>query len=151
MVGFSKKWRVISMIVLTSIYFFIELIVGRLKESLALVADSFHMLSDVLALFVALYAINLKHSKNHSSNQTFGFERAEVLGAFANSVFLLALCFTIFLDAIARFFEVTGLFFFCPWLWLNVDPIEVKDPLQVLVVGSIGLLINLIGLCIFGG
>jgi len=64
---------------------------------------------------------------------TYGFQRAETLGALANGIFLVALCVTIFLDAVQRFFE----------------PQEVSHPLWVLIVGCCGLTFNILGLFLF--
>ncbi len=47
------------MLCFTSSYFVVEIVVGYLVNSLALIADSFHMLSDVLSMIVALYAIRV--------------------------------------------------------------------------------------------
>ena len=47
------------MFVLTAGYFFVELIVGYVTNSMALVADSFHMLSDVIALIVAYLSVKV--------------------------------------------------------------------------------------------
>jgi len=68
------------------------------------------------------------------SKNTYGWARAEVVGALINSVFLFALCFSITVEAIQRFFEL--------------DPIE--NPKLILLVGGIGLAINLVGLLLFG-
>ena len=78
-----------------------ELVVGYLTNSMALVADSFHMLSDVIALLIAL--VSIKISPKEWSKNTYGWARAEVVGALINSVFLLALCFSITVEAIQRF------------------------------------------------
>ena len=61
--------------------------------------------------------------------------RAEILGAFFNATFLIALCVTICLEAIQRFF----------------DPPEIKLPELVLAVGCFGLASNLLGFWILGG
>lgn len=63
----------------------------------------------------------------------FQWQRAEVLGALINGVFLLALCLSIFLEAVQRFFE----------------PQEVGTPKLVLAVGSAGLASNILGLFLF--
>ena len=73
-------------------------------HSLALVADSFHMLNDVLSLCVGLWAVRVANTGS-SKMYTYGWQRAETLGALVNGVFLVALCLTIFLDAIERFVE----------------------------------------------
>lgn len=132
------------MLILIIGYFFTELIVGHITNSLTLVADSFHMLSDALSLIVALVAVRMSRrtardpfrpwpSKEPYFN-TFGWVRFEILGALINSTFLLALCISITLEAIEKFTE----------------PKLVESPKLVLAVGGGGLLINIFGLIMFG-
>ncbi|KAK9762003.1 Zinc resistance conferring protein [Basidiobolus ranarum] len=128
----KRTTRLTILLLLTTTFFFAELIVGYAAGSIALVADSFHMLSDLLSLCVALYAIKLGE-KSHSAQYTYGWQRAEILGALINGVFLIALCFSIFVEAIQRFFE----------------PREIENPVFVLIVGGLGLIVNLIGLGLF--
>ena len=128
----TKTALLIIVIVLTSWFFFVEIVVGYLTKSNALVADSFHMLSDIISLIIGLTA--LRFSKKESSEKnTFGWARAEVLGSLINAVFLLALCFTIVVDSISRF--------------LKPEPLEKID--LMLGVGAGGLLLNLISLLLF--
>ncbi|CDO76645.1 hypothetical protein BN946_scf184868.g59 [Trametes cinnabarina] len=101
----SRSSRIILLLVIDVFFFFTELIVGYAVGSLALVADSFHMLNDVLSLIVALYAIKLTNQTHSDSRYSYGWHRAEILAALINGVFLLALCFSIFLEAIERFFS----------------------------------------------
>ncbi|CAO1632212.1 unnamed protein product [Parajaminaea phylloscopi] len=132
--GLSREARIITLLVIDSAFFFLEIIVGYAVGSLALVADSFHMLNDVMSLIVALYALKL--SKKESTNDprySYGWQRAEILGALVNGVFLLALCFSIFMEAIERFVNVT----------------EVSNPRLVVIVGSLGLASNIVGLFLF--
>jgi zinc transporter 1 len=123
--GLSRATRIKLLLAIDLLFFFVELIVGRclclsLKDdvlmhpvpgyavgSLALVADSFHMLNDVMSLIVALYAIKLAGQQS-DHRYTYGWHRAEILAALVNGVFLLALCFSIFLEAIGRFFSNPG-------------------------------------------
>ncbi|XP_076337334.1 uncharacterized protein LOC143239757 isoform X2 [Tachypleus tridentatus] len=127
----GKKCRLIGMLSLTGSYFLVEIIVGYLTNSTALIADSFHMLSDVIALVIAF--LSIKMSPKQWSKNTFGWARSEVLGALVNAVFLIALCFSIFVEALKRFFE----------------PEEIFDPVLILYVGGFGLLVNIIGLFLF--
>uniref|UniRef100_A0A0K0DGT7 Zinc transporter n=1 Tax=Angiostrongylus cantonensis TaxID=6313 RepID=A0A0K0DGT7_ANGCA len=127
----SKK--VMLMIVITFLFFFVELVVGFMNRSIALLADSYHMLSDVMALVIAFVCLRI--SRHKSKRNGFGWVRAEVLGALVNGVFLLAMCFTISLESIGRI----------------IHPRSISHPLQVLVVGCIGLLINMIGIGMFHG
>ena len=106
---------------------------GYAVHSLALVADSFHMLNDVLSLCVGLWAVKVAHQKPNSKMYTYGWQRAETLGALVNGVFLVALCLSIFLEAIQRF----------------VEPQVVSKPLLVLIVGCFGLASNILGLFLF--
>ena len=77
---------------------------------------------------------DLQASKWTSSRNTYGWARAEVLGALINSVFLMALCLTIFEEAIARL----------------VNTEVITNPRSVLYVGVFGLGVNIIGLFLFG-
>ncbi|XP_075252566.1 cation diffusion facilitator family protein 1-like isoform X2 [Convolutriloba macropyga] len=127
----SKSFKLIFQLVLTGLFFFVELIVGYIGNSMALVADSFHMLSDVISLIIGLLAVRM--ASKRSPKNTFGWVRAEVLGALVNSVFLLALCFSIFIESIKRI----------------IEPEPVQDADLVLYVGLAGLFINIIGMFIF--
>ena len=49
----------ICMMVMTTSFFFVEIIVGYMTNSMALVADSFHMLSDIISLFVGFFAMRV--------------------------------------------------------------------------------------------
>ncbi|KAA8898901.1 hypothetical protein FN846DRAFT_909852 [Sphaerosporella brunnea] len=97
----SRSSRILTLLAIDTVFFFLEIIVGYTVHSLALVADSFHMLNDVFSLLVALWAIKLAKAKS-TSDYTYGWQRAEVLGALVNGVFLLALCLSIFLEAIPK-------------------------------------------------
>lgn len=117
---------------MTFSFFLIELIVGQISHSISLTADSFHMLSDALALVIGLFTAII--SKRSSSKNTYGWVRAEVLGPLINSVFLVSLCLGIVIEAVERLFE--------PQTLMDID--------LLLYVGIIGLLINLAGLFLFG-
>lgn len=55
----SAKCRLLFMLSLTTTYFLVEIIVGYVTNSMALVADSFHMLSDVVALVIAYVSVRV--------------------------------------------------------------------------------------------
>ncbi|KAJ5900024.1 Zinc/cadmium resistance protein [Penicillium taxi] len=131
--GLSKTNRIIILLVIDSVFFLLELITGYAVHSLALVADSFHMLNDVLSLCVGLWAVKVANSETNSKTYTYGWQRAETLGALVNGVFLVALCMSIFLEATQRLVEVQ----------------EVQNPKLVCVVGCFGLLSNIVGLVLF--
>ncbi|HEX2129074.1 MAG TPA: cation diffusion facilitator family transporter [Solirubrobacterales bacterium] len=79
-----------------------EFVGGLLTDSLALLADAAHMLSDNLSLGIALFAIWLAERPT-TPRRTFGFQRAEILAALFNGVALVAISIWIFVEAGARF------------------------------------------------
>uniref|UniRef100_K7FSL0 Solute carrier family 30 member 1 n=1 Tax=Pelodiscus sinensis TaxID=13735 RepID=K7FSL0_PELSI len=121
-----RRVRLLCMLALTFLFFVVEVVVSRITASLAMLSDSFHMLSDVMALVVALVAVRFAQRTRATHKNTF-------MGALVNAVFLTALCFTILLEAIERFTEAH----------------EIQQPLVVIGVGAAGLLVNLLGLCLF--
>jgi cobalt-zinc-cadmium efflux system protein len=86
---------------LTASYTVVEVVGGVLTGSLALLADAVHMLSDNVALVLALVAVWLA-TRPETSARTFGYKRAEVLAALANGVLLVALAIWIFVEAVMR-------------------------------------------------
>ena len=121
------------MLSLTTSFFLIEITVGYITNSMALVADSFHMLSDVIALVIAYVSVRMSPKK--WSKNTFGWARAEVLGALVNAVFLCALCFSILVESVKRFYK----------------PEIIHDAPLIMIVGLSGLLVNVVGLFLFKG
>ena len=86
---------------LTAAYTVVEVVGGVLTGSLALLADAVHMLSDNVALVLALVAVWLA-TRPETPARTFGYKRAEVLAALANGVLLVALAIWIFVEAVLR-------------------------------------------------
>ena len=95
-------------------------------NSLALISDAGHMVTDAAALGLALLA-QIISRRPPSPKHSFGFGRAEALAAFVNSIAMLALVVWIVFEAISRFY----------------DPHKV-DGFTVTVVASIGLLMNIV-------
>jgi len=95
-------------------------------NSLALISDAGHMVTDAAALSLALLA-QIISRRPPSPKHSFGFGRAEALAAFVNSLAMLALVVWIVFEAISRFY----------------DPHQV-DGFTVTVVASIGLLMNVV-------
>ena len=79
----------------------IELIVGLISGSLALLADAGHMLTDALALGLALFAAWVA-SKPATTQNTYGYYRTEILAALTNGVILLLLVCWITVHAVDR-------------------------------------------------
>jgi cobalt-zinc-cadmium efflux system protein len=81
---------------------FIEFVGGLVTGSLALLADAGHMLTDVLALGLAIFVAHLA-VRPATPERTFGFLRAEVIGAFVNGGTLILIVGMVFLEAVRRF------------------------------------------------
>lgn len=90
-------------------------------------------MNDIFSLLVALWAVKVANSRGVDSKYTYGWQRAEILGALINGVFLLALCLSIFLEAIQRF----------------VEPQVITNPVLILSVGFAGFCSNIVGLVLF--
>jgi cobalt-zinc-cadmium efflux system protein len=110
---------------LTATFTVAEVVGGLLTDSLALLADAGHMLSDDLSLGLALFASWLA-SRPPSPRRTFGYQRAEILAALANGVTLVVISVLIFVEAYRRF----------------DDPPEVLGG-WVLAIACVGLAVNL--------
>ena len=116
-----------------------ELIVGIIAQSIALQADAMHMLSDALALAVG-FGASLMGTKARTLKHTYGFIRMEIIGALVNATYLLAICISITFEAVERFRKLEEV---CTHLSKNVN--------LVMIVGIVGLVINIVGLFIFCG
>jgi zinc transporter 1 len=84
-----------------------------------------------------------------SRKNTFGWVRAEILGALVNAVFLLALCFSIFVEAIKRLVEARVLYLTLNYFIRCLQPEEINNPKLILIVGVLGLAVNIIGIFLF--
>lgn len=121
----NKKVLLIAFVLIT-MFMVVEVIGGLLTNSLALLADAGHMLSDAVALGLALAAF--KYGERAASNsKTYGYKRFEILAAFINGLTLIGISGYIIYEAITRF----------------ADPPEVAS-VGMLVVAVCGLLINMI-------
>lgn len=97
-------------IFLNLLFTIVEFIVGYLYNSLSLISDATHNLSDVASLIISLIGMKLAQ-KAATLTYTYGYKKASILASFINSVLLLAVVFNIFKEAIERFEsppEVTG-------------------------------------------
>ena len=111
---------------MTATFMVVEVIGGFLSGSLALVADAGHMLTDSASLGLALFAIWLA-KRPASAERTYGYNRAEILAAAANALSLWLISVWIIWEAIHRF----------------INPKDIEG-VTVLIVGVIGLLVNLV-------
>lgn len=126
-VNTTNERRLLVVFGLTFGYALIQAVGGWLSGSLALIADSGHMISDAAALLLALIAYRIAR-KPADATRTYGFHRIRVLAALANGASLLILVIWIGWEAISR---------------IN-SPVEVLAG-PMLIVAVIGLLVNIIG------
>jgi len=102
-----------------------EVVTGIIANSLALLSDAAHMLTDAAAIGFSLVAINLAQ-RPAEGQMTFGLKRAEILSAQANGITLLVLAAIIAIEAVRRL----------------ISPPEVEATL-ILVVALAGIVVNL--------
>ena len=120
----STRTLLIALVVTTG-FAIVEAITGWLANSLALIGDAGHMLTDSMALAVgALAAWAAKRPP--TATLSYGWQRAEVLGALFNVVFMYVIVAFIVVAAIQRL----------------IDPPNVEGG-SVLLVGTLGLLVNI--------
>lgn len=121
----NKKVLFVSFLIIAS-FMVVEVIGGLLTNSLALLSDAGHMLSDALSLAIALIAFKLAE-KATSQAKTFGYKRFEILAALFNGATLVLIALYIFYEAIHRF----------------QSPPEVAS-FGMLAISGIGLVVNII-------
>ena len=126
----QNKRRIIWVLVLTSSYLVAEVVGGILTQSLALLADAGHMLTDVAGLGFALIGMKLAE-RPATPERTYGYHRAEILAALANSVLLIGISFYVLYEAYERF----------------RDPPKVSSQ-GMLVIAVLGLIVNIVGMII---
>ncbi len=108
-------------------FFVVELVTGIVVNSLALIADAGHMLTDVVALIMGLIALLLGRHGRTTDTRSFGWHRAEVFTAVANAVLLIGVAAFVLFEAIER---------------IGNDP-QVPG-LTLIVVALLGLAVNLV-------
>jgi len=97
----SDRRRLLAVLGVTSVYLVTELVGGYLTGSLALLSDAVHMLTDIAALCLGLLTLWIS-TRPASSAKTYGYLRAEILGALLNGLFLWLLVVFIWIEAVGR-------------------------------------------------
>ncbi len=129
----TETLRLKLALAISGIYFFAELIGGFLTNSLALLSDAGHMLSDIAALALSLFAFRIA-KRPATVSSTYGYHRAEILAALFNGLTLWLIVGVIFAAAYNRFF----------------DPPAVES-YGMMIVASLGLLVNVVAGAILYG
>ncbi|GAA4874085.1 cation diffusion facilitator family transporter [Kitasatospora terrestris] len=120
----DRRWLV-SALLLILVFMAGEVVVGFAAQSLALISDAAHMLTDAASIALALVAMRLS-ARPARGGYTYGLKRAEILSAQANGVTLLVLSAWLGYEAVQRL----------------IDPPEVTGSL-VLVTALVGIVVNL--------
>ena len=108
----------------TAAYFLTELIGGIYTNSLALLSDAVHLLTDLAAILLSLFALWVA-ARPARAGKTYGYLRAEILGALLNGLFLWVVVAFLVFEAVRRF----------------NNPAQVNG-LPVMVIAAMGLLVN---------
>ena len=124
----STERRLLIVLAITGLYMLAEVLGGLLTGSLALLADSGHLLGDVLGLAMAASAIRFAQ-RPATAGRTYGFYRAEILAALVNSFVLVLVAGWILYAALQRLAEPT---------------IEIRA-LPMLAVAAGGVAVTIIG------
>ena len=132
--GARHRWRLASAFGLVACYFGVELVVGLVSGSLALISDAGHMAADVVALGAALVATKIATRRDDTGRRTYGSYRAEVFASGLTVLVMLGVSAYVVVEAVRR----TG------------QGVEVSSG-PMLVVGAIGLVVNLVCLALLRG
>ncbi|KAI5703235.1 hypothetical protein M8J75_009322 [Diaphorina citri] len=160
-----RKYHPLQMyivLVLTICYFFVQLVVSHFTHALTLLVDSYHVLCNLIALFGCIASLKYKDNPERCMNSssvkssmesaetlktqsdvkcnpsetrlrnTFGWARIDVLVMLIGCIFLASLCFSLMLEAAQTLGHIS-----------HHD--EMHHPLQVLLVGAVGMILN--GFC----
>ncbi|MDF3303507.1 cation diffusion facilitator family transporter [Rhodococcus sp. T2V] len=119
--------RMVIALVILLAFLVLEVVVGLTVNSLSLLADAGHMLTDVVGMSMGLVALLLARKGSATAARTFGWHRAEVLTAMANAAMLLAVAIWVFYEAISRIGDVPEL-----------------PGMALILTASVGLVANLV-------
>ncbi len=132
--GARHRWRLGVACALVASFFLVEVVVGWVSGSLALLSDAGHMAADVVALSAALVATRIATRPDTTGRRTFGSYRAEVFASGLTVLLMLGTAVYVTVEAVRR---------------IGSAPDVAARPM--LVVGAIGLVINAIALLLLRG
>jgi cobalt-zinc-cadmium efflux system protein len=125
--------RLVFVLVLTAVFTVVEFAGGLIANSLALMADAGHMLSDVAALGLSVFAITIAR-RPPNPGKSYGYLRFEILAALVNGVTLVVISLAIFWQA-----------------WERFQRPQSVEPGLMLAVAAVGLVVNIIAAMLLHG
>ncbi|MEU1970211.1 cation diffusion facilitator family transporter [Microbacterium sp. NPDC019599] len=105
--GAANRRLLAMSLAITAVVMVVQIVGSILSGSLALLADAAHMFTDAAALVIALIASSVA-ARPADDRRTFGYQRAEVLGALINGVILIALSVWVAVEAVQRLMRPSG-------------------------------------------
>lgn len=132
--GARHRWRLAVAFGLVASFFLVELVIGLLSGSLALISDAGHMAADVVALGAALAATKIATRPDRTGRRSYGSYRAEIFASGLTVLIMLGVSAYVVIEALGRLGE----------------SVEVEAG-PVLVVGVLGLLINVVSIMLLRG
>lgn len=129
----SNTRQLVIALSLTATFLAVEVAGGLIFNSLALLSDAAHMLTDAAALAIALAAIKIGQ-KQADDRRTFGYRRFEILAAAFNALLLFAVAGYVLYEGIKRL----------------IDP-EPVESIGMLLIAAAGLAVNLIAMRVLAG
>ncbi|CAF0759733.1 unnamed protein product [Didymodactylos carnosus] len=130
-----KSCRMIIMLALTVFIALAEIIFGIRVHSQLLIADGLFSFAEGIALAGALLALRFAQEERKLQRNTFGWARLELLAGLLQEVLLLSLSLSIIVDAINKI----------------INPGHVEQPVVMIVLGSVGAAIGILGMIMFRG
>lgn len=125
--GARHRGRLLAVFVILAVFLVVEALGAWLTNSLALLSDAGHMLTDLVGIGMALAAIHIADRPVRRAHRTFGLFRLEILAALANAVLLFAVGIYVLVEAVVRL----------------TSPVEVRSG-EMLVIAIAGGLANVV-------
>ena len=113
----------------------VEIIYGIRTHSNSLIADGLYSFAEGLCLIGVILVLRHSYGNYTKKNNTFGYERLELLFGLIQEVFLLSISLGIIVDAVNHL----------------VNPIHVNDPMLMIILGISGIFVGILGMIMFWG
>ena len=127
--GGRHRWRLAVSFAMVATFFVVELVVGLISGSLALISDAGHMAADVVALGAALLATKIAARPDTTGRRSYGSYRAEIFASGLTVLIMLGVSAYVVIEAVGRFGDRPE---------ISTGP--------VLIVGVLGLVINIVSI-----